>query len=152
MDIIQHGLRSTAKSWRRELIRRLLELTHRQWIYRDTAVHFVADGGLTLAQHKQLMKDVEKCAGTDPEDLLPENRTLLDVDFGVLGEGEVMDRKLCVAEMETTTAAAAHVARVTTQALRSRYCIGASYDTRRTLVPMEVDTEGSIQRKRRRRR
>ena len=47
-DIARHRLRSTAESWARGLIHRLLELTHRQWIYRNTEVHFVTEGGLTL--------------------------------------------------------------------------------------------------------
>lgn len=120
VDIAHHSLRST-ESWGRKLICRLLELTHHQWIYQNMAVHFVAEGGLTLAQHKQLMKDVDEYAGTDQEDLLPENRTLLDVDFDALGEGGALDRKLWVLEMETATAAAAHIARGSTQSLRSRY-------------------------------
>lgn len=104
----------------------------------------MAEGGLTLAKHRQLMEDVEGYAGTDPEDLLPENRKLLDVDFEALGEGATLDRKLWLAEMETATAAAAHVAQGTTQPLRSRYCTGPSYNTRYTPVPTGVDTEGSI--------
>ena len=152
VDIAQHGLRSTAESWGRDLIHRLLELTHRQWIYRNTAVHFVAEGGLTLTQHRTLMNEIESYAGTDPEDLLPENRHLLDVDFEALGEGATLDRSLWLAEMKTATAAAAHVSRGTTQALRSRYCTGPRYDTRRTTVPVGVDTEGSIRWRRRRRR
>lgn len=66
----------------------------------------MAEGGLTLAQHRQLMKDVEGYAGTDPEDLLPENRKLLDVYIGALGEGETPDRTLWLEEMKTTTATA----------------------------------------------
>ena len=70
-DIERWGLRSTAESWATGLIHRLLELTHRQWIYRNTEVHFVPEGGLTARQHESLMSRVEEYASMDPADLLP---------------------------------------------------------------------------------
>ena len=98
------------------------------------------------------MAEVEELANRDPEDLLPEDRHWLDVDFSALGDGSAKDRCLWAAELDSALAAAKHVARGSTQTLRSRYGQGPVYDTRSTSVEAVVDTEGSIRWKRRRRR
>ena len=66
---------------------------------------------MTIAQHEKLMEDVERFADVDPADLLPENRLLLETNFGALGKGEAVDRKFWVAEMDATVAAVPHVTR-----------------------------------------
>ena len=151
VDISTLGLRSTAESWATGLSRRLLELTHRQLIYRNSVVHFKVEG-LTLNKHGTIMDSVERLAATDPADLLPDDRRLLSVDFDALGRGAATARRFWVAEMESAVAAAQHVSRGSTQTLRSRYQQGAEYSTRRTTVAAAVDTEGSIKWRRRRRR
>ena len=151
LDIAQHNLKSTAESWAKGFIHRLLSLTHRQWIYRNKEKHFKVEG-LTLPQHEQLMEEVERHAEVDPEDLLPENRKLLDTDFAALGGGAAVDRAYWVAEMNAAVAAAAHVQRGSTQTLRSRYCSGPQYNTRSYSIAPMVETEGSLRWRRRRRR
>ena len=151
-DIVRWNLRSTAESWATGLARRLLELTHRQWIYRNTEVHFVSEGGLTVRQHESLMSRVEEYASTDPADLLPEDRALLEVDFSLLGTGAAREKQYWVAEMASAVAAADHVKQGSVQTLRSRYSLVPAYDTRRTTVGSVIDSEGSIRWKRRRKR
>ena len=151
-DIARHRLRSTAESWAKGLIHRLLELTHRQWIYRNTEVHFVAEGGLTLRQHEELMDQVEDYATVDPDDLLPENRALLEIDFDALGKGSTQDKQFWVAEMDSAISAAEHIKQGTRQALRTRYELKTAYDTRPTTVTSTKDSEGSIRWRRRRKR
>ena len=146
-----HNLKSTAESWAKGFIQRLLELTHRQWIYRNREIHHKIEG-MTMAQHEQLMEDIERYAELDPADLLPENRDLLNVDFEALGNGRAADRRYWAAEMESAVAAAKHVARGSTQTLRSRYCSGPRYDTRSYSIAPMVETEGSMRWRRRRRR
>ena len=151
LDIARLGLRSTSESWATGLSRLLLELTHKQWIYRNSVVHYKVEG-LTIPQHDKIMDEVEELANRDPEDLLPEDRHWMDVDFSALGDGSAKDRCLWAAELDSALAAAKHVARGSTQTLRSRYGQGPVYDTRSTSVEAVVDTEGSIRWKRRRRR
>ena len=150
-DIETHNLRSTAESWGKGFIRRLLEITHRQWIYRNSGNHYKVEG-MTMKQHEALMDEVERHAEVDPADLLPENRHLLEVDFGALGEGAAIDRRFWVAEMDAAVAAASHVARGSTQSLLSRYNHGPSYDTRRYSIRPMVQSEGSLRWRRRRQR
>ena len=150
-DIAAHNLKSTAESWGKGFISKLLELTHRQWIYRNTEVHHKVEG-LTMSQHEVLMEDVGRFAEVDPDDLLPENRRLLDVDFEALGKRAAVDRKFWVAEMDVAVAAASHAMRGSTQTLRSRFFQGPQYNTRRYSIPPMVQSEGSLRWRRRHKR
>ena len=67
------------------------------------------EGGLTLRQHEEPMNNVEDLAAVDPEDLLPENRNLLEIDFDALGKGSIQDKQFWVSEMESAVAAADHI-------------------------------------------
>ena len=98
------------------------------------------------------MDEVEALTNHDPADLLPEDRHWMDVDFSEIGQGQAMDRCLWAAEVDSAVAAANHVARVSTQTLRSRYGRGPLYTTRSTSVEAVVDTEGSIQFRRHKQR
>lgn len=101
VDIARLGLWSTAESWATKLSRRLLGLTHRQWIYRNSIVHYKVEvEGLTIPQHQKIMEEVETLTDQDPEDLLPEDQHWLDVDFAALGGGTVADRCLWAAEVQ----------------------------------------------------
>ena len=55
--------------------------------------------------HNKLQEKINKLIWTDPEDLLPGNKHLLDKDFDALGRAGAMDQILSVAEMETSIAA-----------------------------------------------
>ena len=49
---------------------------------------------------------IEKLIWTDPDDLLPGDKELLDEDFHLLGKASALDQQLWVAEMEASMAAA----------------------------------------------
>jgi hypothetical protein len=64
-----------------------LQITHRQWTYRNrTAHHIKARDGLTEYQQLEIMKHCEDILWPDPSTLLHEDRGLLEVDFEELGE------------------------------------------------------------------
>ena len=98
------------------------------------------------------MDKVEDYATEDPEDLLPENREFLEIDFDALGKGSTQDKQYWVAETESAVSAADHIKQGTTQALRTRYDVTPKYDTRRTTVSSTINSEGSIRWRRRRKR
>ena len=151
-EIEVDNLRTTAEYWSRGLIRRLVQITHRQWIYRNSTVHHKVHGSLSQAQHDHLMDTIEDYLHIDPMTLLPEDRGLLDVDFDKLAESTVVDQETWVSEMSTAVSAAAHIRNGSRQALRSRFCSGPN--PRATIMEevVEVDNEGSIRWRRRRRR
>ena len=80
-------------------------------------VHLTVSEGLTLAQHERIMDEVAKYAETDPQDLLSENRHLLEIDFAALGKGPTVDKQFWVTEMASAMAAADHIKKGTAQVL-----------------------------------
>lgn len=64
------GSRSSPEAWCRKLIRHLLQLTHSQWIFRNSHTHLKKLDGLTIAQHEQLFDKVKSLMDIDPSDLL----------------------------------------------------------------------------------
>jgi hypothetical protein len=108
-DIERRKLRKHAPHWCNGLILQLLQITHRQWTYRNQTVHYKARDGLTERQQHKIMRQCEALLWTDPSVLLPEDRQLLDVDFESLGDGPAVDRQLWISEMEPAVAAA-HIA------------------------------------------
>jgi hypothetical protein len=141
LDIERRGLRKHAAHWCNGLILQLLQITHRQWNYRNQTVNYKALDGLTETQQLEIMQHCEDVLWTDPSVLLPEDRGLLEVDFEALGDGPAIARQIWLSEMKAAMSAAridAGPTRVT----------GASVD----YLSVPVDTEGSIRFRRRRRK
>jgi hypothetical protein len=91
-------------SWGRQFITRLHNIVHKQWIYRNTYIHYWGKDGLSIPEHQEIMNRVEEHAYTDPDTLLPRHRHLLGEDFEALGSGQTSDRLLWLASMELATA------------------------------------------------
>jgi hypothetical protein len=91
-------------TWASGLMRQLLLLTHQQWLYRNCTVHYKADGR-SLPQHKQILQKVTNLLNTDEDDLLPEDRNLLHLDFSQLAEGPAIDQERWIAGMESALVA-----------------------------------------------
>ena len=137
--IKERGLRKHPGHWCNGLITRLLQITHRQWTYRNGTVHLRGPDGLTLSQQRALAQKCEDLLWTDPSDLLEADRALLDMDFSRLGSGPATDRQMWVSEMEAARAASQHTLDVTA-------------DTAPPRTDPPVDSEGSIRYRRRKRR
>ena len=106
------------------MVQHLLRLTHRQWLYRNSLVHFKGSDGYTRA----------------------EDRGLLDEDFDELGSspaaGMYVDRSYA---METAISAAEHSRRSDTDKLRRRLTHGPHFFTPKAVAVVPVkDSEGSI--------
>ena len=61
--------------------------------------------GMTSEEHLTIIKLVKDMMLVDPADLLHCHRSLLQVDFRMLGEGSDMDRKLWLTKMHSAIAA-----------------------------------------------
>jgi hypothetical protein len=53
------GLRCNMEHWGRELITRLLEVTHGQWLYHNVQVHNKLMGMLAAQQKEELIMEIE---------------------------------------------------------------------------------------------
>jgi len=69
-DILKRKLRRSAGKWMKGLMRRLLQITHQQWTYRNATVHLKMKDGRTTAQHETILSEILECAYVDPDDLL----------------------------------------------------------------------------------
>jgi hypothetical protein len=94
-------------SWGRQLINKLHNIVHKQWIYRNTFIHYCGSDSLTLPEHHDNINRVEEHAFTDPESLLPRHRFLLEMDFDALGSGPSTQRLLWLANLDSAIAASA---------------------------------------------
>jgi len=140
-DIQRLRLRKHAGHWCNGLILQLLQITHRQWTFRNGTVHLKGPDGLTAAQQRSLACKCEALLWTDPSTLLSEDRYLLDVNFEDLGEGSASARQMWLAEMDAARCAATYADGDYTDVILEEPRIEAP-----------VDTEGSIRFRRRRRR
>jgi hypothetical protein len=93
-----------AKSWGRQLISRLHNLLHKQWVYRNSVIHYKGKDSLTLIDHYKILNRVEGYSLIDPETLLPWHQFLFDTDFETLGSGPTCHRLLWLAEMDAAVA------------------------------------------------
>jgi hypothetical protein len=154
-DIRTRNLRRSAGKWMKELMRRLLQITHQQWTYRNATVHLKVKDGRTMAQHEAIVAEILECAHVDPAELLEEHKHLVGCNFTKLVMGPVKDKVEFVAEMNAARRLARHVAKGTRVTLKTRYqkARGKGKLPRRNIVIEEVlvDNEGSLRWRRRKR-
>jgi hypothetical protein len=97
----QQGSKWHIESWAKQFLTRVLNITHRQWLYRNSRIHIRQVEGLSLTDHESILQKVSSLIGTDPTDLLSQHRSLLHMDFEALGEGTSTDRQYWIAQMES---------------------------------------------------
>jgi hypothetical protein len=79
------------ESWAKQFLTWVLNITHRQWLYRNSRIHIRLVEGLSLTDHESILQKVKSLIGTDPADLLSKHRSLLHTEFEALGEGTSTD-------------------------------------------------------------
>jgi hypothetical protein len=139
----QH-LRKHAGHWCKGFIQRLLQITHRQWTYRNRTIHYKDKDGLTAAQQEKIVKECEDFLWTDPMSLLPEDRDLLEMDFEALGESNAEARYIWLSEMQAAKAASGNAGRERRLARVGWSNNNGSNTCERSDTGVVVDTEGSL--------
>ena len=86
-----------------------MQMTHKQWLFRNAHVHYKKLEGLTAADHERIYERVLELRLTDPAELLGRHQYLLDTDFLELGEGPTLHRQSWVASVESALASARFV-------------------------------------------
>lgn len=138
------------KTWSSHFIQHLLNITHRQWCYRNAKIHLRKVEGLTATEHEDVIELVKDMVLIDPADLLPQHRSLLEKDFGKLGEGATVERKLWLQQMRSAISAADTV--ITAESTGSRHSgmVGravAKYDSYRQLAAIEAVRRSNMAKK-----
>ncbi len=78
----------------KQLIQKLLELTHGMWIYCKLTIHDSAKGVLAVQWQEKLLEGIQKQIELGGEELAEEDRWMLEVNLGDLDES-------CTGEYET---------------------------------------------------
>ena len=74
-DIWIRKLKRNEDIWARGLMRRLLQMTHQQWSYRNATVNLKIEG-CTRFEHNCLLEEIDQCLESDPGVLLQDHRQL----------------------------------------------------------------------------
>ena len=90
--------------WGTQFITRLINIVHKQWIYRNSVIHYHGQDGLTIPEHHDIINRIEAHSLTDPDHLLPRHPFLMDADFEALGSGPTSDRLVWLADMDSAIA------------------------------------------------
>ena len=85
---------------------------------------------------------MEELLDTDPEDLLPEHRSLLTRNFKEMGEAPPSERQYWIAEMDAATSAADKVRNGVEQSIRSHH---SSDSARSTQAPLIVTVNDNVE-------
>ena len=79
-------LRCNTLKWGRDIVTRLLEVTHGQWLYRNVQVHDRIAGTLATQRKEELQMEIERQQELGTEGLLEEDCYLADCNLGDLEE------------------------------------------------------------------
>jgi hypothetical protein len=99
-NLARAGSNWRIKTWAKKFVQHLLEITHRQWSYRNAKVHLKKVEGRTEQEHDKIMQEVRQMMLVDPSELLPEHRALLHTDFLRLGSGTTVERIQWIEQVE----------------------------------------------------
>ncbi len=75
------GSRLSLERWSSGLITRLLEITHRQWVYWNFIVHDPVSGTIAMARKEELLREIERQWELGDADLLEEDKYLAEVNL-----------------------------------------------------------------------
>ena len=107
--LLSSGRYLSPRQWGVQFIVHLLNITHKQWIFRNSKKHYKGLDGLTAKQHREIFDRVEELMYTDADDLLPKHRHLKDQDFEGLADGTAIERQYWIVRMESAVEAAKQV-------------------------------------------
>jgi len=106
---LEKSRRRSLVKWGCSLVEALINITHKQWLLRNSRKHYRGADGLTGEQHERIFARIRELMWTEEDELLPAHRYLLHEDFAVLGECSAKIRQIWIAQMESALRAAARV-------------------------------------------
>ena len=114
MEVEKAGLDShcsgmTSERWCTTLDSKLLQLTHKQWLFLNLHVYSNKLDGISQREHDEIFERVKELMLTDPAELLTKHRYLLKEDFEQLGEELNGVRQQWISSMESGGDAADYI-------------------------------------------
>jgi len=79
--------------WAKQLISKILHITHYQWIFCNFSLHDKRNGYLHKMKVDEIALELESLAGLAPEDVPTESQFLLEINFNDLNKSNVESQK-----------------------------------------------------------
>ena len=76
-----HGLDLSLHTWATGLVKRLLEIAHGQWLYRNLVVHNKVSGSLVNKKKEELREKIEEVQVMGSKDIAEEERFLAEINL-----------------------------------------------------------------------
>ncbi len=96
---LQYNWPGSVDIWGANFIKSLIGFTHKQWLYRNSDVHYVIDN-LTALQHRELVTKISWLMRTKCMALLAWHQHYMKIDFAKLGCGPTIGCQVWVANMK----------------------------------------------------
>ena len=97
--LLWYSPRGSVEKWGANLIQSLLSLTRKQWLYRNSDVHYISEG-LTARQHDEFQAKIYELLKTKQSALLQQHQHFLTIDFVELGRGPTLACQVWIANMK----------------------------------------------------
>jgi hypothetical protein len=101
--------RINGQDWIKQLITRLIKISHTQWIVRNITLHDRQHGHLANLRREELAAEMERLHALDPSEVPEESRFLLDFDIDDLAEGDVANQEHWILAMRAARVAGMRV-------------------------------------------
>ena len=105
--LVEAESRLTIDEWAKELVIRLLEITHGQWIYRNVMVHDRTTGELVSKRKEEIRKALEDQLEIGDEGLEEEDQFLLEINLEDLDTSSGEDQTYWLLALEAAREARA---------------------------------------------
>ena len=106
--------------WTKQLISKILQITHSQWIFRNISLHDKTNGYLHMKSTEELSNEIHRLAELEPDDVPTESRFLLEVNMGELTNSHIENQAYWVTAVTAARAAKARSSAMGRRAKRSR--------------------------------
>jgi hypothetical protein len=94
-------------AWGHLFITKLHKVLDKQWVYRNSYIHYKGKEEWTMPQIQEIIEKVDEYSLLDPKTLLPRHRFLLDTNFSTLSDRPTSHRLLWLVDMDSAISAAA---------------------------------------------
>ena len=98
--LVETESRLTIDKWAKELVIRLLEITHGQWLYRNIMVHDRTAGDLVTKRKEEIRKALEDQLELGEDGLDDDDKFLLEINLGNLGTSSGEDQTYWLLALE----------------------------------------------------
>ena len=97
--------RLSGGDWAKQLITRILHISHGQWVFRNTSLHHETQGYLRLQERTATLATIDRLSTIDPADIPDESKYLLEMDFSSLRNNSLEQQSYWVYAMKAAFSA-----------------------------------------------